>query len=505
MATQKKILKSGVKKPGAFKTTKNSEALQAIEKARARWLSDDKIEKRLNKVWYTLWNNKKNINTGNTPPPSSTSTSTSTSAFKTTKNSEALQAIEKARARWLSDNEIEKRLNKVWYTLWNNKKNINTGNTPSSPPTFKFATTPEALKAIKEAKAKWFSDDKIEGELNKMWYTLWWKNKKIDTSPNSSDAWIINNNNNTNKKDIALEIESMWDWIKTSMMGNAIEKWNIISGVTNEESELTKKTNEEKSKRILGRETMLKDVMSKYTSDIDISKKMIAEDLDRSKRIQSRQANMAVASAWQWPWISVWTRNQIEADTMARFDSNVWEATRAATQNLQSLAEAEKNTWIQKIWEQDKIDLLMNNMTDNEYNIFIKSAQDIWLEKTLALGKYQTYIDWINQERFSSSENRYLQQLKTDQNKNTYVTNNDKDKFDMLVDKLPKWMLSEEEIKGLMSKYGNNFYWIIAEWEKKAKDRETMWTLSTNMLIQEATKLSPEWLKQVLEHIKTLK
>jgi hypothetical protein len=42
---------------------------------------------------------------------------------------------------------------------------------------------------------------------------------------------------------------------------------------------------------------MLKNVMSKYTSDTDVTKKMIAEDLDRSKRIQSRQANMSAALA----------------------------------------------------------------------------------------------------------------------------------------------------------------------------------------------------------------
>lgn len=352
---------------------------------------------------------------------------------------------------------VEKALNAKWYTL--NQWFTGWGSTPSGVSTVqkaqdrlkqeqfnKIKSTPSSTwstlvqvkttpEKVDQYVKKYGSIENVEAELKKKWYTLWSdyviNDPKRKVSPGGligSDIYETTWAPNTEKwlDKGAVELEQFEDL-------QAKKKSDIIEETAKREQEAVKELNAKKDDRILARERMLNDIFTKYQGETEESKKAIAENLAATKRTQSIAANAAAAQAGQWAGLSEGARQQVESDIANRFAENVNRATGEAISQTQWLTEAQKNAWVTNLNEQDKIDVLINSLTDDEYNVFIKSIQDVWLAKTLAKEEYAKFIrTGINQPRLTEMFNRAQRELKTAQNQDAFKTGNRSTKIELI-------------------------------------------------------------------------
>jgi len=261
----------------------------------------------------------------------------------------------------------------------------------------------------------WYA--KVEAHLNSKGRTLWWSKEwwPYDPSEYVTQSWAIKSNIYDGKEPDAqtkLTVEELW--YERSLQQWADKIIDIKTEAANKESELIKKLNKEKEDRISERNKDIDWVFTKYTEDTTERRKEIADNLDAIKRTQFITSNAAAAQAWQWAWLSEWARQQVEADIAMRASSNINEATWQAINQKKSLDLEEKTAWIESSNEQTKLDILRDNLSDTEWNVWIKLAQDVWVTKALAQQKFIDFWSWLNEESLKWTFNRKEMQTKVD-------------------------------------------------------------------------------------------
>jgi len=366
------------------------------------------------------------------------------------------------------------------------------------------------VKLMEAVKKLWY--DTVEKALNAKWMTIKWSDSTpLNPAEYTTQSWQVK----SNLYELGKEPDSMDRltaeqlWYEKSLQDWADKVNKIKTETAEKENELLKKQNKEKEERASLRESQAQWLFTKYDKETEESKKAIAENLNAMKRTQSIAANAAAAQAGQWAWLSEWARQQVESDIANRFAANVNEATSAAITQTQWLTEAQKNTGIQWLSEQDKVDLLMNNMNDTEWQIFVKLAQEIWLTKALAQEKYNNYLDKTNEEQLSWTFNRAEMQKKVDSWNNSF---NDKDSspeyraaiIEQIIWGHPSYNIFRGEMFNMIREW-KWFQEIIDTIYAKAENNYRQYTIAQNVAIQDKSVIDPVILKWVSDAFNSYK
>lgn len=352
--------------------------------------------------------------------------------------------------------------------------------------------------------------DVVEKQLNTKGKTMQWMEQwPLNPKEYVSQSWQVKSDLYPDNKlpDAQQRLTAEQLWYEEAEDIQAKKKADLIEETARKEREAVEEANKPKEDRILSREQQLQWVFGKYNTDTEASKKAIAENLDAIKRTQSIAANAAAAQSGQWPWLSEWARQQVEADIANRAAANINKATWEAISQTQWLTESQKTAWLESSNEQTRLDILKDTLSDAEWNVFIKSVQDVWLTKTLAKDEFAKYLRTTNQAQLEWTFNRAEMQKKVDSWYNDFNDNKSSPVYKAaIIEQIlwdhPSYKLFRNDVFKMINAW-EWFQTIIDNISERAEADYRKYTIAQNVAIQDKNVINPEIMKWVEEAFKS--
>lgn len=227
-----------------------------------------------------------------------------------------------------------------------------------------------------EVKAEEVKAEEIKTEDKKEWDEWFWtwdfldesitgKKEATNDSTSESDETIVTDATDTSRGENVYEkaLNETLDKYAESLNKTEEEKNAIRDSYAKKQKELIESTQEWSKERIEWQRKLLDEINNKYESNVSDSLQDIDENLQRTKNIASREANIAAALAWQWGmWMTassvIWIQNNILWD----WDKNISDATSTAITNRNALYENLKNNWINIFNSKKELDTALDNL-----------------------------------------------------------------------------------------------------------------------------------------------
>lgn len=277
-----------------------------------------------------------------------------------------------------------------------------------------MATWKEYLKSNKANldlnKIKWLSKQeqtnaynewKTEGSLPKSYFKSEWKtitpsNKPITPEKkNTMNLWDVSKWNV-----MADKLQSTLSWMKEENQKLSSEQWDKYKAWAKEESELIRQKNLEAEQRANANQTTLDTNKQRDYASNEARRKEADDLLRRQEWIAARQANIAAAKAWSsWLQLSDATMEDIKADTIAKYWTNLANAEQFRNQTNITLDTALQNIDANYFKDKTQIDTLLKWLSDEEAAPLIWAVQKATEWDVQAIEDVKTYYNTLVQKK----------------------------------------------------------------------------------------------------------
>lgn len=244
------------------------------------------------------------------------------------------------------------------------------------------------------------------------------------------------------------KLKDTWAAYETQVKTAAADKSAALKAWWQEESALTKASQEAARKRYADQQAELQANKATATKRADDRRSDANEILKRQESIAARQANIAAWQAWSsWLQMSAWAMQDITDDVINKYGSNLSSAEQFKNQTKMTLDTALNQIDSETFKNKQAIDSFINTLDDNELKPLINAVQKATEWNVQAIEDVKTYYTALTQKKADEEYKRMSEFERLSDSQTQWVA----------LDQTQKWAKLSDDLKDVA--YVMNDYW----------------------------------------------